>query len=170
MTKAFKTLPGLRFAILVPAALAASLTLGACARQISGDSYTGVQAGEVMRTEVGWIESARPVRIQEKDRLQENYAGMAIGGATGGYLAHELSGGGWGRPLATGAGVIAGATAGALAQQGLQSQVAMEYVFRNEIGQIKTIVQGPEPRLQPGQRVFLQISSRGRSRLVPAGY
>ncbi len=46
----------------------------------------------------------------------------------------------------------------------------MEYVFRNEIGEVKTIVQGPEPRLQPGQQAYLHISRNGRARLVPAGY
>lgn len=161
--------PAIRIAVLLPAALAATLTLGACARQISGNTVTGAQAGEVMRTEIGWVESARPVRLQEKDMLEQNYAGIAIGGATGGFLGHELGGGGWGRTLATGAGALAGATAGALAEQGLKSQVAMEYVFRNEIGEVKTIVQGPEPRLVPGQRAYLQMSTRGRARLVPAG-
>ncbi len=162
--------PGVRIAILLPAALAASLTLGACARQISGNTVTGVQAGEVMRTEHGVVESARPVRVQEKDQLQENYAGMVIGGAAGGYLGHELGGGGMSQVVVTGLGALAGATAGALAEKGLKEQVGMEYVFRNEIGELKTIVQGPEPRLQPGQRAYLQISRNGRARLVPAGY
>ncbi len=161
--------PGIRIAVLLPAAVAASLTLGACARQISGDYATGVQAGEVTRTEYGVVESARPVRVREKDQLQENYAGMAIGGATGGYLGHELGGGGMSQVVVTGLGALAGATAGALAEQGLKEQVAMEYTFRNEIGELKTIVQGPEPRMQAGQRAYLHISHNGRARLVPAG-
>jgi hypothetical protein len=45
----------------------------------------------------------------------------------------------------------------------------MEYVFRNEIGQLFTIVQGTQPRMGPGQPVYLQQSSRGRARLVPRG-
>ena len=162
--------PAIRPAILLTAALAASLTLGACARQISGNTVTGVQAGEVMRTEVGYVESARPVRVQERDQLGRNYEGMAIGGAAGGYLGHELGGDGMSQVVVTGLGALAGATAGAFAQQGLQQQTAMEYVFRNEIGQLRTIVQGPEPRLVPGQQAYLHISQNGRARLVPAGY
>ena len=162
--------PALRLAVLLPVALAASVTLGGCARQIGPDYYTGVQAGDVMRTEIGWVESARPVRVRERDQLGENYAGMAIGGAAGGYLGHELGGSGTEQVVITGLGALAGATAGALAQQGLQEQVAMEYVFRNEIGEVKTVVQGPEPRLQPGQQAYLHISRNGRARLVPAGY
>ena len=159
----------IRLAVLVPGALAASLALGACARQISGNTVTGAQAGEVMRTEVGWIESARPVQLQEHDQLQQNVTGGAIGGAAGGLLGYEIGGHGWGRLLTTGVGALAGATAGALAEKGMTQQTAMEYVFRNEIGQLKTVVQGPEPRLVPGQKVYLQISDRGRARLVPAG-
>jgi outer membrane lipoprotein SlyB len=161
--------PAIRLAVLAPAALAASIGLGACARQISPNYVTGVQAGEVMRTEIGWVESARPVRVREKDQLQQNYLGAAIGGATGGYLGHELGGDGMEQVIVTGLGALAGATAGALAEQGLKEQTAMEYVFRNEIGEVKTIVQGPEPLIQPGQRAYLHISPNGRARLVPAG-
>lgn len=161
--------PGIRFAILIPAALAASLGLGACARQISPNYVSGVQAGEVMRTEIGWVESARPVRVREREQLGQNYEGMVIGGAAGGFIGHEIGGNGAEQVIVTGLGALAGATAGALAQQGLQEQVAVEYVFRNEIGEVKTIVQGPEPRLVPGQKAYLHISRNGRARLVPAG-
>jgi outer membrane lipoprotein SlyB len=58
---------------------------------------------------------------------------------------------------------------GAITEKELTNQTAIEYVFRNEIGQIFTIVQSPESRLAPGQRVYLQNSSQGRARLVPAG-
>lgn len=161
---------GIRMAVMIPAAMAASLTLGACARQISGDVVTGAEANQAMRTEIGWIESMRPVRVQEKDMLDKNYAGMAIGGATGGFIGHEISGGGTSQVIGTGLGVLAGATAGALAEQGLKQQTAVEYAVRNEIGQVYTIVQGPEPRLQPGQRVYIQMGQGGRARVVPAGY
>jgi outer membrane lipoprotein SlyB len=159
---------GIRSAVLIPLALAAGLGLAACTRQISPNVVEGSAAGEVMQTELGWVESARVVQIQESDRLQGNTAGIVIGGATGGLLANQI-GHGWGRILATGAGALAGATAGAIIEKELTNQPAIEYVFRNEIGQLYTIVQGPEPRLSPGQRVYLQKSNRGRARLVPAG-
>ncbi len=159
---------GIRSAVMIPAAVAASLGLAACARQISPDVVAGRDAGVVMRTEIGWIESARVVHIQESDRLEGNTAGIVIGGATGGLLGNQI-GSGWGRILATGAGALVGATVGALAEQELKRQPAMEYVVRSETGQLYTIVQGVQPRLVPGQRVYLQESSRGRARLVPAG-
>ena len=159
---------GIRSAVLIPVAVAASLGLAACARQISPDVVSGRDAGVVMRTEIGWIESARVVQIQEYDRLERNTAGIVIGGATGGLLGNQI-GSGWGRILATGAGALVGATVGALTEQELKRQPAMEYVVRNEIGELYTIVQGVEPRLVPGQRVYLQKSAHGRARLVPAG-
>ena len=153
---------------MISLALTASLSLAACARQISPNVVEGSSTGVVMSTEIGWVESARVVQVQERDQLQGNVAGLAIGGATGGLLGNQI-GHGWGRILATGAGALAGATVGAITQKELTNQTAIEYVFRNEIGQLYTIVQGPEPRLAPGQRVYLQNSSQGRARLVPAG-
>ncbi len=159
---------GIRSAFLMPVAVAASLGLAACARQISPDVVEGSAAGEVMRTELGWIENARVVQIQESDTLGRNTAGIVIGGAAGGLLGNQI-GHGWGNLMATGAGALVGATVGALTEQELKRQTAMEYVFRNEIGQIYTIVQGVQPRMVPGQRVYLQESGGGRARLVPAG-
>ena len=159
---------GIRSAVLIPLAMTASLSLAACERQISPNVVEGSAAGEVMQTELGWIESSRVVQIQESDKLQGNTTGIVIGGATGGLLGNQI-GHGWGRILATGAGALAGATVGAITEKELTNQTAIEYVFRNEIGQLYTIVQGPQPRLSPGQRAYLQKSARGRARLVPAG-
>lgn len=159
---------GIRSAVMIPLAVIASLSLSACARQISPNVVEGGSTGEAMRTEIGWIESARVVQVQEQDKLQGNTTGIVIGGATGGLLGNQI-GHGWGRILATGAGALAGATVGAITEKELTNQTAIEYVFRNEIGQLYTIVQGPEPRLSPGQRVYLQNANHGRARLVPAG-
>ncbi len=159
---------GIRSTVLIPVAVAASLGLAACARQINPDVVEGRDTGVVMRTEIGWIESARVVQIQEQDQLERNSAGIVIGGAMGGLLGNQI-GHGWGQILATGAGALVGATVGALTEQELKRQPAMEYVVRNETGQLYTIVQGVQPRLVPGQRVYLQESGGGRARLVPAG-
>ncbi len=154
----------MRSALLVPAALALGLT--ACAREINPNVVTGPSVGAVVATEIGWIESARQVQVQESDQLQGNTLGMVVGGATGGIVGSSF-GHGWKQALATTAGVVAGATAGAVAQQQMTNQLAWEYVFRNEMGQISTIVQGSPPVLQPGQRAYLQRYTQGRARLVP---
>jgi hypothetical protein len=53
--------PGIRSAVLIPLAVTASLSLAACARQISSNVVEGSSTGEVMQTEIGWIERARVV-------------------------------------------------------------------------------------------------------------
>jgi outer membrane lipoprotein SlyB len=154
--------------VLASAALATSLGLAACTRQISPDVVEGPTVGQVVRTELGYIQNARLVQVQESDRLQGNTTGLVLGGATGGLLGNQI-GSGWGRILATGAGAVAGATLGAIAEKELTNQPAMEYVFRSDTGQLYTIVQGPQPRLVPGQRAYLQEGGGGRARVVPVG-
>lgn len=161
-------MPGIRSAVLIPVALTASLALTACAREISPNVVDGATVGQAANTQMGWIESRRTVQVREGDRLQDNTAGILIGGAFGGLAGNQF-GSGAGRVALTGVGALAGATVGAVAQQQMTNQLATEYVFRNEIGQIYTIVQGQQPQLQPGQRVYLQQYSGGRARLVPAG-
>lgn len=157
-----------RGAVLVPVAVVVAVGLAACARQISPDVVEGPTVGQVVQTELGYIQNARLVQVQESDQLQGNTLGIAVGGATGGLLGNQI-GHGWGRILATGAGALAGATLGAITQKELTNQPAMEYVFRSDTGQLYTIVQGVEPRLAPGQRVYLQQGSSGRARVVPVG-
>jgi len=156
----------LRSAVLIPVALAAGVGLAGCAREINPNVVEGPTVGQTVATEVGWIDSARQVQVKESDRLQGNALGIIIGGAAGGLFGNQF-GEGWTRTLSTGVGAVAGATAGAVAQQQMTNQLAMEYVFRNEIGQIYTIVQGTPPTLAPGQRAYLQKYRNGRARLVP---
>ena len=160
---------GIRNTVLIPVAVVASLGLAACARQISPDVVSGGSVGEVTSIEVGWIESARLIEVQEEDLLERNSFGVIIGGVAGGVAGNEIGGGGgWGL-LATGVGIVVGAALGALTEEELKRQPAMEYVVRDENGELYSVVQGVEPRLEPGQRVYLHSSRHGRARLVPAG-
>lgn len=158
--------PGIRNAMMVPAIVAMSLAVAGCAREINPNVVEGPTVGQAVTTEYGWVDSARQVQVKESDRLQGNTLGIIVGGAAGGLVGNQF-GHGWTRALATGAGALAGAGAGAVAQQQLTNQLAMEYVFRNEIGQIYTIVQGTPPTIAPGQRAYLQRYTDGRARLVP---
>jgi outer membrane lipoprotein SlyB len=143
------------------------MVLGGCARQISPDVHAGRTAGETIATYEGVVETARFVEIQEGDTLERNKTGQLLGGLAGG-VAGARFGDGVGRALAIGAGAIAGAFVGAFAEREIKRQPAVEYIVRTESGDLVTIVQGPEPRLSPGQRVFVQESRRGRGRIVPA--
>ena len=156
-----------RMPLLMVAALAGTLAMGACARQISPDVHTGRAVGETMFTEAGTIQSVRVVEIQEQDTLEGNKTGQILGGLAGG-VAGARFGDGVGRALAIAAGAIIGSFAGAFAEQEIKRQPAMEYIVRTDNGDLLTMVQGLEPRLNVGQRVFVQQGRQGRGRIVPA--
>ena len=159
--------PAARKTVLMSAALAATLTMGACARQISPDVHEGRTLGEAMTTYRGVVHSVRMVEVQESDTLSGNTAGGLVGGLAGGAAASRI-GQGWGKAAAVAGGAIVGSFLGALVQQDLETQPAIEYVVLTDSGQYLTVVQGPGVRIEPGQRVYVQESSTGRSRIIPA--
>ena len=154
--------------MLAAVAVASSLTMAGCARQISPGVYQGSNIGTASETYTGTVQSARYVVVQEDEMLQDNWLGGAIGGAAGGLAGSEL-GGGKGKVATTAGGALAGAALGALAQRGLQRQNAIEYIVRMDDGRLMTIVQGTEPAIPTGRRVYVQTGSNGQARVLPAG-
>lgn len=154
--------------LTVFAALIAVLALASCARQISPGVYEGGHVGSIAETRTGTVQSARVVIVQEDELLQDNVLGGAVGGAVGG-LAGSAFGKGWGRTASTAGGALAGATLGALAQRTAQRQQAMEYIVRLDDGGLVTVVQGLQPQIPVGRRVYVQYGARGQSRVLPAG-
>lgn len=136
-----------------------------CSRDIDSGSYHSAHVGEASETYEGTIISVRAVKVNEAERLQDNQTGGAVGALGGAALGSQI-GGGKAR-LATGAGgAILGAVAGTLIQRQLGRQTGLEYVVKLTTGRLMTVVQGPKPHLQPGQRVFVQIGQAGRSRVI----
>lgn len=153
---------------LIAMVAAACMAVTGCARQISPGVYEGAHVGSVAETRTGTIQSARVVMVQEDELLQDNTVGIGIGGLAGGLAGREV-GDGWGRVAATAGGAIAGAAVGALAQRSLQRQEAMEYIVRMDDGGLLTIVQGVQPQIPVGRRVYVQMGSGGQARVLPAG-
>ncbi|MEO1492218.1 MAG: glycine zipper 2TM domain-containing protein [Pseudomonadota bacterium] len=153
--------------IAVLALAVGGMTIAGCARQISPDVHTGRTAGDTIATYGGVIETARFVEIQEGDTLERKKTGQLLGGLAGG-VAGARFGDGVGRALAIGAGAIVGAFVGAFAEREIKRQPAIEYIVRTERGDLVTIVQGTQPQLSPGQRVYVQEGRYGRGRVVPA--
>lgn len=139
--------------------------LGGCTRQISPNVYAERHVGEASRSFRGIVVGVRDVQIEGKEKLEENAAGVVGGGVAGGVIGHQF-GGGSGNALATVAGAAAGAIAGGFIQKELEKQPGIEYTVELTNGEMRTIVQGPEPRLAVGQRVLVIISHDGRSRVV----
>ncbi len=145
-----------------------ALSMAGCARQISSDVYSGASVGESAVTYAGTIIDAREVTIQDQDYLENNGLGL-VGGGVGGAIVGSQFGKGGGNTVATIAGGIIGATAGAFAEKSLKSQNAMQYILQLENGETRTVVQGVEPRLGVGQKVWLMIShhhNSSRSRVI----
>ncbi len=152
--------------VLVCIGCVAALIAGGCARQISSNVYSGSAVGETSSTYPGVIISARQVTVEDKEYLEENPLGIIGGGVGGAYLGSKI-GKGEGNTLATVGGAVAGAVAGAYAEKALKTQNAMEYVVALENGESKTVVQGPDPMMGVGQKVWLMVSHQGRSRVTP---
>lgn len=155
-----------RFVTLISLATLSLVSFGGCARQISSNVYSGAAVGETSSTYPGVVIAARQVLVEDKEYLEQNTLGIAGGALGGAYLGSKV-GKGEGNTLAMVGGALAGATAGAFAEKALKSQNAMEYVIALENGESKTVVQGPDPMMSTGQKVWLMVSSQGRSRVTP---
>jgi outer membrane lipoprotein SlyB len=144
----------------------ALLMIGGCARDISSSTYDAKTLGEAATTYLCTVIKVRTVSVEEGERLEDNRTGQMLGALAGGALGNTV-GGGRGRTTATVAGALAGAAAGAYAEKSLKSQKAYEYVVELDGGHgLKTVVQGTDVVLNPGQRALL-IVEKGRSRLAP---
>ena len=143
------------------------LLLSGCARNISANTYDArALDGRGMVSYPCTVVKVRTVMVEEGDYLENNQAGALMGGVAGG-LAGNMIGGGRGRVLATGVGALAGAVGGAYAEKALKSQNAYEYIVRMQNGSMRTVVQGMDTYLQPGQEALLiEGTRRSRPRLI----
>jgi len=145
-------------AILVPA-----IMVGGCASNISSNSYETAQVGEATRTYEGTVVDKRVVEVKGNTAAQ---VGGAVAGAVAGGALGSLAGSGSGKTAMTIGGAALGGVAGNEAGKAISKQSAIEYTVRLDDGSLRTIVQGVEPQLSVNQRVFVQVSNGGRSRVV----
>lgn len=139
--------------------------LSGCARNISPGVYSSRHVGESSRTEEAVVVSMRVVEVKDHEKMDQNGLGL-MGGALGGGLLGSLFGKGAGQVGMVGVGALAGAAGGALLEDKLTTQQGIEYTVKVSNGTMRTVVQGPEPVLKVGEKVYLMTSHRGRSRLV----
>jgi outer membrane lipoprotein SlyB len=151
---------------LIALALSSLLLLTNCAKNISSSEYSEDEVGSVKYTYKGVVISARAVKVQGGDSLEDNKVGLIGGGLAGGLLGSQV-GRGSGNVVGAVLGAAAGALGGSLAEKGLKSQEGMEYSVELKDGRVMTIVQGRDNPLSVGQRVLVMVGSKGRSRIVP---
>ncbi|MFN7662740.1 MAG: glycine zipper 2TM domain-containing protein [Alphaproteobacteria bacterium] len=151
---------------LIAASFATLLLLTNCAKNISSSEYAEADVGSVKHTYKGVIISARPVKVQAGDSLEDNKTGLVGGGLAGGLLGSQI-GQGRGQVVGLVLGAAAGAVGGSLLEKGLKSQEGIEYSVELNDGRILTLVQGKDNPLSIGQRVLVMVGSKGRSRIIP---
>lgn len=135
----------------------ALVAVGGCKRDVSPDSYSVGSVGQVNRVVRGVIISARPVDI-EGTRGVGTLAGAGIGGTAGTALGDSTEA----SIIGAIGGAVIGGVVGATVEEGVTSQVGIEYVIEAENGALLTIVQGEEDPLQPGARVLVMYGSRAK--------
>jgi len=149
----------IKLAIALPLALFA----GACAPNLSSNSYDSRSVGEVRRIERGTIESYRWVEINGKTGVG-TVAGAGVGAAIGSTVG---SGRGKGAEDVIGAigGAILGGLIGSSIEKSASKQSGYEYVIRTESGALVSIVQADKRPLPEGAPVLIHFSG-SRSRVV----
>ena len=136
------------------------LTVGACTRDLSSDSYSRGATGEVRRVERGTIESYRFVEIENTSTGVGTVAGAGVGAAAGSSIGDD--------EVAI-IGAIGGAVIGGLIGSGVEKELTdtkgYEYIIRTESGNLVTLVQADKTPLPRGTPVII-LFSRDRSRVI----
>lgn len=149
----------MKYRTLVNVCICAVLLSG-CAKDISSSSYEESSVGSVGSVYPCTVVKVRKVKVNGNSKMSNNTLGMIGGAVAGGVLGNAI-GGGRGRTLTTALGALAGAAGGAYAQQKMEEQVGLEYTIRMQNGELKTIVQGMDNQLAPGEAAYLRVSQGG---------
>ena len=137
------------------------LMTAACAPNINSNHYATSAAGTVGQAVSCTVVSVRQVNVSSSD----SQVGAVLG-AIGGGVAGSTIGHGRGSLLGALGGAALGGIAGNYAQDGLSRQAGVEYIVRLDNGAMRTITQGTDVYMQPGQKCFLLYGDQ--SRVIPA--
>ena len=143
------------------AASAFMLFTAACASNINSNHYATSSTGTVGQAVACTVVSVRQVNVSSSDSSTG-----AVLGAIGGGVAGSTIGHGRGSLLGALGGAALGGLAGDFAQEGLSKQAGVEYIVRLDNGAMRTITQGTDVYMQPGQKSYLLYGDQ--SRVIPA--
>jgi outer membrane lipoprotein SlyB len=141
-------------------AVGTPLMLGACAPMNTNTTYTGADLGRTAQVSYGTILSMRPVTVQGPNTGVGTLGGAAVGGVAGSFIG--------GRDpraniLGAVAGAIVGGVAGTVAERGLSTGNAVEFIIQEDgAPQPISVVQTNEENFAPGERVVLTRGARTR--------
>lgn len=149
-------------ALLVASFTAMALTLGGCASNLTGDSYSRDEARTVQTVRMGTVESLRPVKIEGTKTPIGAGAGAVVGGVGGSAI-----GGGRGSVVAAVIGAVAGGLLGSATEEGLMRTQGVEITVREDDGSMRAYVQQVQENeiFRVGERVRI-MSVNGTSRVT----
>ncbi len=144
----------LRLAVAIPAVLASTLIIGACATHTTPSTFNRSEVGRAQTVEWGTVQAIRDVQIQNDSRGVATVTGAALGGLAG----HQIGGG----SRANAAGAIVGAVAGGAAGNALarSARNGVEITVQLESGRTVAVAQdGSSADYRVGDRV--RVASDG---------
>ena len=148
--------------LLTVSVVALGLTLGGCASNLSGDSYSRDEARKVQTVRLGTVEMLRPVKIEGTKTPIGAGAGAVVGGIGGSTI-----GGGRGSAVAAVIGAVAGGLLGAATEEGLTRTQGVEITVREDDGTLRAYVQEVQENeiFRVGDRVRI-MTVHGTSRVA----
>ena len=140
---------------------ALAFLVSACAANINSDHYTTSSTGSVGQVMPCRVVSVRQVNVSSSDSSTGSVLGAIGGGVAGSTIGH-----GRGSVLGALGGAALGALAGDFAEGELSKQTGVEYIVKLDNGTMRTITQGTDVYMQPGQKCYLLYGNQ--SRIIPA--
>jgi len=129
--------------VVIMIVLILPLTIVGCASEQTGTTYSRGDVGRIQEVAFGVVEYVRAVHIEGTKTPIGTAAGAVIGGLAGSTVGHDTT-----SSIAAVAGAIAGGLAGSAAEEGLTRADGVEVAVRMESGEIISVVQAVDPKVQ----------------------
>lgn len=135
-----------------------SVTLTACANNVSPNTYSSHDVGKVNRAERGVIIAKRPITIDNNS----GYGGMA-GAAAGGVAGSTVGGSGAANLIGAVGGAVMGGLLGNAVDKGVNKHQGFEYIIKLKNGKTTSVAQAQDGmEFQVKQRVIVVYGHMAR--------
>lgn len=136
------------------------LLLGGCA-DLSPNTYSAGEVGQINQVVPATIVSMRPVKIQ----ATSGGVGTLVGAGAGAVAGSTIGGGDTAHLLGGIGGAVIGGLAGNAIEKGISKKQGMEYVLRTKSGKLLTVTQTQDLQLGVNQKVLIIYGKQ--TRIVP---
>lgn len=132
--------------------------LSGCVKAPDASTYSRAQMGRAATVMKGEVISARSVKVSGSNSGLGAAAGAGSGAVAGSYLGGSTRG----NVIGAIGGAVVGGIAGSIAEQSLTESGAVEFIVKQENGQVIAIVQTNDENLGAGDHVLILRSDRVR--------